>query len=355
MAKTGLTQAQCRGLLRKRAQQEGWVLCIGAGVSRPVFPDWAGLVHNLIERDLGTGSADQLLHLRTRFSADAFIQAATDRLGLSDEAFAEILCEELYSHVRSKLTAVQWQRFVEIMDSRHLGRATLAQWMAFRNDVQNVFPDSTAIGIAATIADVIETAYAPTAILSFNAEPMLAALINANVAIRRSSSSSRDVMDYVTHATSDRKQGRVPYVFCHGLLPIPEVDRNHSLSSVDKLVFSEASYLNLANSAFSWQSASFLRAAALHSLVFVGVSLSDPNMRRWLSWVHSVRVAELTEVGAPSPTSTVHYWITRQAGSAAERKWTESLVSHLGVRIIWVSEFSEISARLRTMLSLAPL
>jgi hypothetical protein len=120
---------------------------------------------------------------------------------------------------------------------------------------------------------------------------------------------------------------------------------------VDKLVFQEAAYLQLANASFSWQAASFLRAAAGNSLVFVGLSLADPNMRRWLSWVHANRLAELNEMGSVASASTVHYWIARKPVDEATERWMESLVSHLGVRLIWVRDYAEIPSTLELMIN----
>ena len=92
------------------------------------------------------------------------------------------------------------------------------------------------------------------------------------------------VLDLVTHSISHKKSDRIPFYFCHGLVPVPgQPRRRGSLQSIDKLVFSEAEYLQLANSSYSWQSTVFLDVCASKSVVFIGVSLSDSNMRRWLS------------------------------------------------------------------------
>jgi hypothetical protein len=273
-----------------------------------------------------------------------------DRLGLTEEQFAVVLAEELYSDVKAVLPAGGSTRlFVRALNSRHVGSMTRSMWQEFIDLVTMYFPDLTALKLAAALSGVLQGPAAPTAILSFNAEPLFPALINANVATKRGIKGG-DVLDLVVHSTSDRMAGRVPYVFCHGLLPVPGTT-GRTLSSVDKLVFLEAAYLQLANTSFSWQSASFLRAAGGNSLVFAGLSLTDPNMRRWLSWVHATRVAELTESGVPSPTSTVHYWIARKPPDETTERWTESLVAHLGVRLIWVDDYADIASTLDLMIS----
>lgn len=239
--------------------------------------------------------------------------------------------------------------FKKAITARNISNLGKTEWQAFIDLMSFYFPKLTALTVAARLAPLFKGPAAPSAILSFNAEPLFAALINANVATGRGMEGG-DVLDLIVHATSNRKAGRVPYVFCHGLLPVPGTPVQ-VLSSVDKLVFSEAAYLALANSSFSWQSASFLRAAGENTIVFIGVSLTDPNMRRWLSWVHATRVAELTEAGDLAPTSTVHYWIKKAPGDAATKRWIESAVAHLGIRIIWVDQYADIAQTLGAMFS----
>lgn len=348
MAKSGMSKSQIKSLLRNAAAGPGWALCVGAGISRPAFPDWKELVRRLAVLDPTPPSSSAIRKLQETYSSDALIQAAMDRLGLSEDKFAEVLAKELYSDLMSALKPRNSIKLlVDVLTARHIGSLTQTRWQEFIDIITLCFGTMTALPLAKTLSQLVQGPTAPTTILSFNAEALFAALINANIAANRGVRAG-DKLDLVVHATSSRRADRIPYVFCHGLLPVPGTTQ-HSLSSVDKLVFQETAYLQLTNTSFSWQSASFLRAAAGNSVVFIGVSLTDPNMRRWLSWVHANRVSELTEAGKPSPTSTVHYWIARTTGDAASDRWTESVVSHLGIRLIWVRQFSEIATTLELM------
>ena len=348
MAKKGMSKAQIKGLLRNHASTCGWALCVGAGISKPAFPDWAELVGRLAKRDSLT-AIPAVSRLQGRFSPDALIQAAMDRLKLTPDQFAPVLADELYSDIRAAVTTKEWKLIGRALTSAHIGSMTGPMWTQFLDLVRKYFPSLTALDIATWLANTTQGKFAPKAFLSFNAEPLLPALVNANIAVTRGTTGG-DVLNYVVHVSSDVRSGRIPYFFCHGLLPVPGT-RHHSLSSVDKLVFLEDAYLQLANTAFSWQSASFLRVAIESSIVFVGVSLTDPNMRRWLSWVHAARVAELTEAGNAAPVSTSHYWISKTPGDTDTERWTESLVGHLGVRLIWVADYKDVGSTLELMLS----
>jgi hypothetical protein len=167
----------------------------------------------------------------------------------------------------------------------------------------------------------------PAAILSFNAEPFLYALINAHWAVKRKQAGQglSAVLDRITGSVTRPTPERLPYYFCHGILPIPG-QRLRWPKATKKLVFSETAYLSLANASYSWQATAFASAATTSSLVFLGMSMTDPNLRRWLGWQHQTRLEEIGDLGQTVEAATPHYWISRDPGSDSERAWLEALV-----------------------------
>ena len=334
------------------------MLCVGAGTSVPMFPDWNSFVERLIAKDVGEENARDLAgRLLSQYSPDALIQAAHDRLGLKEEQFVEVLSVELYHDWRSRLRPTEWDFFTMMLSAR-VGEYRRSQWISYVQLIRNHFPSLTAISLAEIISDTCGSGIGPSAIMSFNAEPLLASLINAFLRIdkltaRQAAASAGQKVDIITHSISNRNSRRMPYYFIHGLLPVPvEVKKRRVVESIDKLIFSESEYLQMANTAFSWQSSVFLELASAQSLVFIGMSLSDPNMRRWLSWVHMNRMKELGMRYMYSGASTTHYWIRKQPATADERLWIESSVEHLGVRVVWLNEWDQIGHALRLMLGL---
>jgi hypothetical protein len=354
VAKSGLFVATLDPVLRDKAQrQEGWALCIGAGTSLKLFPSWAELVRRIAHRDGGDSTAAALDRYFRDFSPDAILQAAVDRLGGDESSFAMMLAEDLYRDFRQRLTAAEWTLTSRALAAAHMGQLNRGEWLQFLSMAEPKLSEVSALGLARTVADTIDTKYEPTTIVSFNAEPLFSTMLNAFVARRRDATgdvSSKDVIDRVTHSISYRFPSRLPHYFCHGLLPVPDAPTSHN--SIDKLVFSEGQYLQLANNAFSWQSASFIQVCMTQSIVFVGVSLSDPNMRRWLSWVHATRMLELKEQHDREGPSTTHFWLNVDPGSSIERAWIESTVAHLGVRLVWLPGWSDAEQALRRMLGL---
>jgi hypothetical protein len=369
MAKPGLTATDIASVLRSAASTAGWSLCVGAGTSRGAFPTWDGLVETLFQAWVYSPGnypvedpASLISILRKESAADALIQAAQDRLLLDDNSFALWLAEELYRNLRSKLSDREWSTTSRVLSAKGPGEIDFDCWNEFTPIRTAHFNASSASAIANVVSPLLGTELAPSSILSFNAEPLLFGLINHSTRLLLGPSPQpgalRKTMDVVTRSTSNIRPTRIPYVYCHGLLPVPGIlqGSRQPFTSEDKLVFSESQYLALSNQAYSWQSSTFLSAATTSHLVFIGVSLSDPNMRRWLSWAHSVRQSELLAIDSNHRgDSTRHWWLrTRPRTTPGDRKhaesWIESSVSHLGVRIVWLDGWDDIEMALSRML-----
>lgn len=360
MAKDGIDAGAMNPLLAEVAGSCGWALCVGAGISVPVFPSWNQLVEALVlEVVPGAEGADLAASLLSRYSADSLIEASKDRLGMDEAAFADRLASLLYAPLFRLLT-VDEKKVLATAFSRSAPNA-LSAWREFGPIRERVFSPLSASALADCVADAIGAGLAPASILSFNAEPLLFALINHSLAVRAAYSSGKgpasaplkQSLDLVTHSISFRRPTRIPYVFCHGLLPVPEATGSTPLPSVDKLVFSESQYLHLAQSAFSFQASAFLEAASTRKVLFVGVSLSDPNMRRWLSWTHSLRVDELRSLArAKTSPSSMHLWLRPRPRTSEEALWVEASVAHLGVRVVWMDDWSQVGPAVRRMLGL---
>jgi hypothetical protein len=354
MAKPGLEKPNYSGQLKGIAGKSGWALCVGAGISKGPFPDWNALARSLLKMD---PIADLKLfrNLRKDFNLDALIQASHERLGITSKAFGKVLSDLLYARLKKKLGPNRWKECALALTAGSPGQLSHSRWLVFKNTIEKYYPHVSSLAIADVVARLVSEDIAPAAIISFNAEPLLYALINANV-VERAGPSVRlkdyRTLDRVTQAISYREAGRIPCFFCHGLLQVEGgfSKFNDSVAPAN-IVFSEGDYLQLANNAFSWQSAIFLGTTVLRSLVFVGLSFTDPNLRRWLAWVHASRNRE-REAKGKATTGTEHYWITKKPAAPSKQRWLEALVAHLGVRIIWINDWSALGDCLRDSFSL---
>lgn len=360
MAKPGLKSEDFSHQLKGIFKKNGWVLCVGAGITNPVFPNWKNLIRKLIhaEDESRESNSEEVLfkNLVDSFSLDALLEAARDRLKLDTNDFSEKLSENLYSDFRNKVKN-DWNLVARALSASSPGDMTpRSKWKTFIDIIEKNYPDLTAKSLAEAVVDANESGVPPSAIISFNAEPLFYSLVTGITAVRHSpeepdsNSTPRRLLDKLTRQTSNRELWRIPYFFCHGLLPFQGCSaRFKKESDLGKLVFSEGEYLALANSSFAWQSSIFLSNCLFRTFIFVGVSLSDPNMRRWLAWIHASRRTELMERGIKG-NSTQHYWLTKHPKSADEARWMESAVAHLGVRIIWLREWGDAGTCLKNAL-----
>src|SRR6266496_318532 len=354
-ADQGLDWHKGEGVLAQRAKTNGWALCVGAGTSRGPFPDWKTLVRLLMSKDSSVVNASALRDdLSQSFSYDALIQASKDALRMDDNDFARLLQELLYNELK-KAAAAQWPLVNKALTTASPGQMHRTEWRAFRAFMDKQYPTLSAMQIAKVIVSVAKSAKEPAAILSFNAEPLLYTLIHSLQAKKcrdQSELKRTRLLDRVTRGISYREAGRIPFIFCHGLFPLEGgLKLFVKLASPEKLVFSEGEYLQLANSSLSWQSSLFIGTAVLRSMVFIGLSFSDQNLRRWLAWIHANKRAE-REFREKEGEIYGHYWIERDSGDEVRKRWIESSVRHLGVRLVWIDKWDRLGEYLERMLSL---
>lgn len=334
MAKTGFTLRTLGCLV---SDGKPWSLCVGAGCSLPAFPSWENLAISLacqidaVPNDLAT-------IIKSKLSPDVIIQSAFEKSEKTSEEFSLLLSNELYSKFFHGLSD---KRKKEL--ARCLTETTPVNINVWQNLIDRVlsFGFSTSDEIAKVVLESYFQERGPEAIVSFNAELLLPSLINAHAYIDYGR--QQKFIDYVTEPITSHYLGRLQYIFCHGVVQVPySSKRAQKLFNVyDKLVFSENEYLQLANSSFAWQSNSFFNILTTSTVIFIGLSFTDANLRRWLSWIHASKKDALMKMGIQED-STSHYWIEKIPEDRRMQRWYELSVAHLGIRIIWINDWSEV-------------
>ncbi len=94
-----------------------YTLCIGAGISRGIAPDWRQLTQELLSyafgRTISTSAFDEMLTLG--WSLDALIQAAANefnRTGRSNADFSDALESCLYSEIKNKAKGMGLDKYL---------------------------------------------------------------------------------------------------------------------------------------------------------------------------------------------------------------------------------------------------
>ena len=337
MAKQGLTKKTALNIV---GRDKNWALCVGSGISYPVFPLWKELAKKITHKYVPQAD-NSFEDLSLKMSPEVLMQAAASMAKKDHETFSKDLAEVLYEGlfdglstsdsrcVRLCLTSAQgdtldWARFLSIIEEKSQNKLT-------------------ALSLAKSIMKLREKNRAPASILSFNAEMLLGSLMNA-IAYEKYQERKR-FFDYIIEPTSNHDKCRIPYYFCHGIMPVPgaKKERGRLFNADDRLVFLENEYLQLANSSYSWQSSAFINTLTSSTVFFVGLSFVDPNIRRWLAWIQEERQSAIIKQVQTTVDSTSHYWIEIKPDSIIKMRMMEASVSHLGIRIIWIDDWSEVS------------
>lgn len=343
-----------KGLVLGKVNLSGWSLCIGAGTSQPVFPSWKELVNSLIHDinpDIRPRACKEVMN---SFSYDTLIQAAYT-LTEQKENFAQYLQKKLYSKLEGATTSEELDclRFVFTqVTANRFEDEVLVNYIKVRD---RLFKSTSAYVLARIVKDATDMNLQPKSIMSFNAESLLYSLIisferEPYIGKSKKKKDVKEILDMVTSSTCHCLSGRTPYIFCHGALleGLREGDYYNMSQGTPNLVFSESSYINLANKVFSWQSSNFLHYCSSSVVIFVGISFTDPNIRKWLTWIQTERSLESGKEG------TLHYWINVKPRNVESMAWIEASVWHLGVRIIWMNSWDELDYVIRMILALPP-
>lgn len=353
--KKRLDMSNTKKILFNNSNKTGWSLCIGAGTSINLFPDWNELISSLIE-NVGDKDSECCSALE-KFSLDALLQAGYELKNIGDDEYAKLLSNLLFKNAKKIMSSNEFKDFTKVLGIETSHKVSGPVWSRFISIRENYMKNTSAYSIAKIIAEIIDDERRPSEILSFNAEILLFSLINSfiiEIYSKRDDVKLHSVkkhVDIVNRSISNIYKDRIAYILCHGVLPVPSA-KNSILTATDKLVFRETEYLNLANNMYSWQASMFLHVSSIRPILFVGVSLSDPNMRRWLSWIHNNREREVEHIYKTKMDSTTHYWIDKKPESETDMKWIEACVYHLGVRVIWIEKWSQVDECIRNMLGL---
>ncbi len=145
--------------------------------------------------------------------------------------------------------------------------------------------------------------------------------------------------------------GELGIYHVHGFLPQEKKEYDNLAKSL--LVFSEEGYHKLMLEPYNWANISQLNYMINNTCVFIGLSMTDPNMRRLLEIAAQKRAEEQERCK--------HFAIMKRFNIDSENNdaiksfekvneaLQESFFKELGVNIIWFDEYEEIPDILKTI------
>jgi hypothetical protein len=358
------TDRACRGHLGYLR----WTLCLGAGGSSQVVPSWLELARRLTNSVFGTLYTEAVfkdLVFRSGWGLDSWIQAAANHHQLRggtpadfqvlvrDILYSDLLTEAKTAGVDSAvLAALNWPR----QTTRRQVEAACAFFEAR-------YGQTSLMALVRWLTACNKKGNLPYAIITFNAEPVLHSVFElfqrrdhfrgppphshpeyCFTRITRPHFVPRDA------DTNPDKVRKIPIYHCHGAL-IPKTGSPRPAAAENNLVFLEQEYLKVSTTAATWPETLFMFHAQLSKMLFVGLSMSDPNLRRWLGL--SAEAAKATPIRRGEPWGPPHIWLTTEPTDPGLQQVSLVGLFHLGVRPAWIRDWPELEPALHNLTATA--
>jgi hypothetical protein len=307
-------------------------LGLGAGVSvQSKVPDWRELVRRV---------AEQPEVRPTREIATSLLQAGHDatvvagylrsRAG-SEKVFVEAVRRSLYSDLN-----VDFAAFVERHNTRNFAR--------FVRDTNTTLHAIGTFCARRLASDRFGPNTAVRAVLNFNLDNLLQTYTAARFKKR--------VLRTVERASASASSRRINTYHPHGYLlreVEPETPANPKREAGDRLVLTEHQYIDVVANSNGFVNYTMLHVLREYNFLFIGLSMTDPNLRRALHVSRSERRRELLAEGL-LPTSAERasrrHWSVMQRQNEDLDQATSQMLGELGVAPIWVLDWTKVPALL---------
>jgi len=313
-------------LLAKLYRERGVALILGAGVSTGCnLPGWADLLRRVAASCWGPpGGAivDDLVKSGMSLPTIAGLLEAERPSGTK---FPELLRQALYRDFPFDgilKSAAERRRLVDLVQ----GTGSSA--------------GNTTMRAAAAFCAIKQSD-------AFVANPGVHAVITSNVdSVLRTYVRARYdgwLLRTIESAKHNRRSGRIPTYYMHGFLHFNS-DPDKAEEEQVPTVFTEAEYFDFFNRPHSVFNYTFLYTLREVNCVFVGMSMTDQNIRRLLHY----SVAERRGAGSADPrrTGLRHFALLPRSRSPKNDKLTDLSLRLLGTRVLWIDSFDEIPDRL---------
>jgi hypothetical protein len=209
---------------------------------------------------------------------------------------------------------------------------------------KNNYATTTLFQLVKVLVNHKKNAKLPYAIITFNADSLLHSLITIFTIKNQYEETKtytipKENYKKVTRTIQDWA-GTIPIFHLHGSIS-PTAAKGISKDTRDSLIFLESSYNEVANNMYSWAQSTFLYHATNNKLVFIGLSMSDPNIRKWLSWTNQNYLKDLNIVTKKETISLPHLWIKTKSHSDEIQEFMDISLRHMGVKIGLIDDYQK--------------
>ena len=306
-------------------REKGLVLVLGAGVSLGCgLPSWEDILKKLAARCFeGEGQVlfNQLRELGYGLPAIAGMIQNSSPI---DQRYPELVRHTLYEAFPffqrgiDKENRAEFLEYVQTCNSTMRAVASLCAWKS---------PDDKKYSINPLVHGIV----------TLNVDSVLQAYAYARYRTR--------LLRTVGRPSTETYPDKINIYHMHGYLRFGKGMGDLAKEAPDALVFTEQEYFDFFNRPNSLFNYTFLYLLREYSCLFVGLSMQDDNIRRLLYYSATERNQGLRQQGkspADRKKALRHFAILRRFQTPAICDQVEESLSHLGTRVLWVAEYSEI-------------
>ena len=335
-----------RGYLMPHA----WTLCTGAGISKGIAPDWFDLTHFVVSTCLAEDvERDKFAEIvkSSGWTLDSWIQAAANvhyANGGAHDQFRDFIESCLYSKVREKAKGYGLEKYLTTV-LNFPNRALKDQIINVCQFIEHEFANSSLVQVGKFLIEANICGKSPKAILTFNADTFLETYITIKLREMHyigPGPHGHPEYPFVQVTRPSNSNGvKTPIIHCHGSVsPIPHKGVPHR-DARDRLIFLEEEYLAAASSGAAWAETMFLYYAQCTRMAFVGMSMSDSNVRRWMRATSLEKQKDELAFGFSGRINPDHLWVKPRPSELEQQLALHSLC-HLGVRPAWINSWAEL-------------
>ena len=314
-------------MLRKRYQDRGLVLALGAGVSTGCnLPNWTELLRRMGAHCLGAKGEFLVEELiKSGVALPAIAGILESKCARTEKLFLDLLSDALYRDFPFRNTITrdsQRRELVKFVQDSNPSMRALAALCAQKNQASGFVSN-----------DRIR------AVVNFNVDSVLRTYVRSRYGTY--------LFRTIESASKLGKAGRIPIYHMHGFLKFYQSARFDDDEEV-RCVFTEGEYydfFNRPNSVFNY---TFLYLLREFNCLFIGMSMNDENIRRLLHYSTSERRQRALEreEGFADRVALRHFAILKTSGSAQIDDLTDFSLRRIGTRVLWIKNFEEIPARM---------
>lgn len=343
----------CKGILNKG---KPYSICIGAGICNSIMPDWKELTFDVLRETVNnslTNSEFDEICKNLGWSLDSILQGSfnyVQEIGGDINSFNEIIQQKLYNRITINAEKfnlkIKLQKFIS-----DPFRRKSSDIMDIYDFFEDQYGSTSLFQLSKFLIESHEQGNPPVAIITFNADVLLHALLTL-IQLKDSFSktgktNTADFYYKAVHHVIECDRYKIPIFHVHGSI----VPFSGKRDARQNLVFQETSYHEVSGSTHSWQQIIFQYHALRNRLIFIGLSLSDPNIRRWLAHSQSVLNRDIINITGREANFAGHIWITPKSTSDTEQKLKKLGLSHLGLKVGEIENWSNLYSGLINLIA----